>query len=104
MLTKAGYRPRDIMVFMLCNWKIPYSECMKKLDLLKVWNVQVCDCYFDNQIKNIPPVYWSKTRDRRLEPQMPEAQPAREFQDGPGGLITYRGVRLRRGTSALAYT
>jgi hypothetical protein len=38
----------------------PYSECLKKLDLLKVWNVQVCDCYFDNQIRNIPPIYWSK--------------------------------------------
>jgi hypothetical protein len=60
MLTKAGYRPKDIMVFMLCNWKIPYSECMRKLDLLKVWNVQVCDCYFDNQTRNIQPVYWSK--------------------------------------------
>ena len=60
MLMKAGYKPRDIMVFMLCNWKIPYSECLNKLDLLKVWNVQVCDCYFDNQIKNIQPVYWSK--------------------------------------------
>ena len=60
MLTKVGYKPCDIMVFMLCNWKVPYSECLKKLDLLKVWNVQVCDCYFDNQIKNIQPIYWSK--------------------------------------------
>jgi len=50
------------MVFLLCNWKIPYSECLKKLDLLKVWNVQVCDCYFDNQIRNIQPVYWSSPR------------------------------------------
>ncbi len=60
MLTKAGYRSRDIMAFMLCNWKVPYSECMRKLDLLKVWNVQVCDCYFDNQIRNLHPVHWSK--------------------------------------------
>ncbi len=60
-LIKAGFKARDIMVFMLYNWKVPYSECMKKLDLLKVWGVQVCDCYYDNQTRNIQPFYWSKS-------------------------------------------
>jgi len=26
---------------MICNWKIPYDECCRKLDLCKVWGVQI---------------------------------------------------------------
>jgi len=44
---KAGYRAEDLMCFMLVNWKITYEECCRKLDLLKVWNVRVCDCCYD---------------------------------------------------------
>jgi len=59
LLYNAGYKPRDIMIFMICNWKIHYEECCKKLDLCKVWNVKVADCYFDNQVKHIEPVFWN---------------------------------------------
>lgn len=60
MLYKAGYERKDIMVFMICNWQIKFSECLKKLDLCKIWNVQVADCYFDNQVfPNVQPIYWS---------------------------------------------
>lgn len=59
MLTKAGYRTKDIMVFMICNWKITFRENCRKLDLCKVWNVKVGDCYFDNQVSpNIQPIHW----------------------------------------------
>ncbi len=59
-LTKAGFSPDDITIFMICNWKIDYVECCKKLDLCKVWNVKAADCYFDNQISpNIKPMGWS---------------------------------------------
>lgn len=47
MFLKAGYKPHELSVFMLVNWKIPYEECCKKLDLLKIWNVKVNDCCFD---------------------------------------------------------
>ena len=58
-LLKAGYKPNRIMVFMICNWKIPFEECCKKLDLCKIWGVQVSDCYFDNQTSpNIIPIHW----------------------------------------------
>ena len=62
MLRKAGYKSgRDVMVFMVCNWKIPMEENFRKLDLLKVWNVQVADCWFDNQLSpNIKPVHWTE--------------------------------------------
>jgi len=61
MWLKAGFKNEDLGVFMICNWKIPHSECCKKLDLLKVWNVAVYDCWFDGQVSpNIKPVYWTE--------------------------------------------
>ena len=60
MLFNAEYTPESIMIFMICNWKISYKENCKKLDLCKVWNVKVADCYFDGQVSpNIVPEYWS---------------------------------------------
>ena len=59
LLVKVGYKPHRLMVFMICNWQIPYSVNCQKLDLCKVWGVQVADCYYDNQVKNIEPVYWT---------------------------------------------
>ena len=51
ILLSVGYKSKDIMVFMICNWEISYDECCKKLDVCKVWNVLVADCYYDNQTK-----------------------------------------------------
>ena len=59
-LFRAGYRTRDIMVFIICNWERPLSEVLEKLDYLKVWGVKVADCYFDNQLSpNIKPIHWT---------------------------------------------
>lgn len=60
MLKAAGYKPNQIMIFMICNWKINYDDNCKKLDLCKVWNVQVADCWFDNQTSpNMVPIHWT---------------------------------------------
>ncbi len=60
-LIDAGYAPKDIMVFIICNWKISYEENLRKIDLCKVWNVQMGDCYFDNQLSpNIKPIHWEE--------------------------------------------
>jgi len=59
MFVKAGYRPKDLSVFILANWKIPFVDCVKKLDLLKVWNVKVNDCCWDGGYKIAKPVYWT---------------------------------------------
>jgi len=59
-LLKTGYKPNDLMVFMICNWRITFQENIKKLDLCKVWNVKVCDCYFDGQSSpKIISLFWS---------------------------------------------
>ena len=58
MFKKAGYKSRDLRVFMLVNWKIPYVDCCRKLDLLKIWGVEVADCCWDGGYKIAKPVYW----------------------------------------------
>jgi len=61
LMKKVGYKqPSQIMVFMVCNWKLSYSECCLKLDMLKLWRVMVADCYYDNQLPpNIVPIHWT---------------------------------------------
>lgn len=59
-LLKAGYRPRELSCFIICNWWISYEECLRKLDLLKVWNVKASDCWYDDQLSpNIKPRHWT---------------------------------------------
>ena len=59
MLVKAGYKAKSLSVFMVCNWKMDYDTNLRKLDLCKVWNVKVNDCWFDNQLSpNIESIYW----------------------------------------------
>lgn len=59
MLLKAGYKSKELSCFIICNWKVSYEACLRKLDLLKIWNVKVNDCWFDNQLSpDIKPIYW----------------------------------------------
>ena len=59
-LLRAGYRNKDLMIFMICNWNITYEECIKKLYLCAIWSVKVADCYFDGQTPpNIEPIGWT---------------------------------------------
>ena len=63
ILYSAGFKTKDIIIFMICNWDISYDVCMKKMDLCKVWNVKIADCYYDNQIeiltKEFIPIGWT---------------------------------------------
>lgn len=60
-LLNAGYGSKDITIFMICNWRTSYYENLRKLELCKVWNVKVADCYFDNQLSpNIKPIFWTE--------------------------------------------
>ena len=48
------------MIFVLCNWKIPYKVNLIKMDLCKIWNVKIHDAYFDNQLPpKIKPIHWT---------------------------------------------
>ena len=60
ILSNAGYPIEELTIFMICNWEIPFSECIRKLELCKYWGVKVADCYFDGQTSpNIEPIGWT---------------------------------------------
>jgi len=46
LLCKAGYSRRDIFVFMIYNFDIPFKEMEAKRKLCKNWGVQICDCRY----------------------------------------------------------
>ena len=59
LLLNAGYSEKELTLFMICNWKTSYEENLIKMDLCKVWNVKIADCWFDNQLSpNIKPIHW----------------------------------------------
>ncbi|TET21464.1 MAG: Fe-S oxidoreductase [Candidatus Stahlbacteria bacterium] len=45
-LREAGYRSKDIYVFMLYNWHAPFEEMEKKRLKCWDWKVQIADCRF----------------------------------------------------------
>ncbi len=46
LLCKAGYSRKDIFVFMIYNYDIPFEEMEKKRKLCWRWGVQICDCRY----------------------------------------------------------
>jgi hypothetical protein len=60
LLLNVGYMPKDLMIFMICNWQVSYSVCLKKALLCAVWNIKISDCYFDGQTPpKIEPLGWT---------------------------------------------
>ena len=66
MFLKSGYKSQELSVFILVNWKTPYLDCIRKLDLLKIWNVKVNDCCFDGGYKLAKPHYWDIDQIKRF--------------------------------------
>ena len=61
MLLRTGYKNKDLMIFMICNWQVSYDECLKKMYLCAIWRVKIADCYFDGQVSpNIEPIGWTQ--------------------------------------------
>lgn len=44
LLTEAGYNAKDISVFMIYNFSIPYEDMLKKIDACYDFGVQITDC------------------------------------------------------------
>lgn len=45
-LIDTGFRSKDIYVFMLFNWEIPFQEMEKKRRVCWKWKVQISDCRY----------------------------------------------------------
>lgn len=90
-LNKAGYKSENVMVFMICNWRIPFEENCKKLDLCKIWNVQVADCYYDNQtFPNVQPEHWTYQECKQFRKKCRTHNQLVNFKIDPS--VTLRGV------------
>lgn len=59
MFVDAGYKRNSISAFMIVNWRVPFDECLRKLDLMKVWGIKVCDCCYDGGYDIAVPGRWS---------------------------------------------
>jgi len=62
MLIDAGYKPKTISIFMICNHpSISFDECMEKFYICHSLGVKVNDCYYDNQYgkKQKIPIGWT---------------------------------------------
>lgn len=46
LLIEAGYKSKEIFVFMLYNWDIPFEEMEKKRIKCWKWQVQIADCRY----------------------------------------------------------
>jgi len=46
ILIQSGYASREIFIFVLYNWDIPFQEMEKKRLKCWEWNVQIADCRF----------------------------------------------------------
>jgi len=46
ILVGAGYNPKDIYIFMLYNWEIPFIDMEKKRIRCWNWKVQIADCRY----------------------------------------------------------
>ena len=60
-MIKVGYSNKKMQIFMLCNGKISFDECVQKLKVLKDLDIQIGDCWFDNQKRgSVKPIYWTE--------------------------------------------
>lgn len=46
ILVAAGYKAKDILIFMIYNFNIPYEKMLKKIVNCKEWGVQIADCRY----------------------------------------------------------
>jgi hypothetical protein len=64
IIEDAGYKSKDIFVFMLYNWDTPFEEMEMKRKKCWGWKVQISDCRYrplDQLSENYNPLNWEQT-------------------------------------------
>ena len=46
ILVQAGYASKDVSIFMIYNFVIPYEDMLKKIESCREWGVQITDCRY----------------------------------------------------------
>jgi len=77
MLYSAGFRRKDIYVFMIYNWEIPFKEMEKKRIKCWEWQVQIADCRFrqlDQIVDHYEPLKSQTSNDYFIHPKWRDDQ------------------------------
>ncbi len=80
ILERAGYRPRNIYVFMIYNYKFGYEELDMKRQKCLEWGVQIADCRYrplNQTFDNYDPQAWKKgqtEKDYYIHPDWTDTQ------------------------------
>jgi len=77
MLIKAGYKPKEISVFMLYNWKLDFNEMERKRIKCWHWKVQISDCRYrplNQTYDNYNPRKLQTNRDYFIHPAWTDPQ------------------------------
>lgn len=77
MLDDAGYKPKDIYVFMIYNYDLDYYEMKRKLERCKKWGVQIADCRYrplDQTFDNYNPRRKQTNVDYHIHPNWSDRQ------------------------------
>ena len=46
IISDVGYKPKDISIFVIYNFDIPYEDMLKKINKCAKWGVQISDCRY----------------------------------------------------------
>lgn len=65
-LDRFGYKRKDIIIFVLVNWKIDFKTCLYKLKRFKEWGVMIDDCTWDCTKTLFIPQYWDYPEYRKF--------------------------------------
>jgi len=77
MLTDAGYKAKDIYVFMIYNYELNYYELKRKLESCRKWGVQIADCRYrplDQTFDNYNPRRKQTNEDYYIHPKWTDNQ------------------------------
>jgi hypothetical protein len=77
LLIKAGYDKKDIFIFMLYNWEIPFKEMEKKRIKCWEWKVQIADCRYrplNQTYDNYNPKKIQTKKDYYIHPKWTDAE------------------------------
>ncbi|MEM2258365.1 MAG: Fe-S oxidoreductase [Candidatus Thermoplasmatota archaeon] len=77
ILQEAGYRNREMYVFMIYNWEIPFREMEKKRIKCWEWKVQIADCRYrplNQTYDNYDPKKHQTTEDYYIHPKWTDGE------------------------------
>jgi hypothetical protein len=97
ILREAGFNNKEIFIFMIYNWNLPFKEMEKKRIKCWAWKVQIADCRFrplDQTYDNYNPRKIQTSKDYYIHPKWTDQQ-VKQFRKN----IRRQNICVRMGLS-----